>query len=215
MIVADDDDARKRAAKIVAGGGVIAFRTDTFYGLGADPFNRTALKRIARLKEREGRKPILVLISEKPLAQKFIAKRTRLFDELSRRHWPGALTLVAKARDEVPEEITAGTGTIGVRLPDDEDVQEFLRACGGSLTATSANLAGRVPARTAPEVAAYFPTELDLIVDAGSSRTDKPSTVLDVSRENLALLIREGEVSAASLRETLNAIDAQMEYAKS
>lgn len=209
MIVADGIEARARAARAVAAGGVVAFRTDTFYGLGADPFNRRALLKIDSLKGREGKKPILVVIADAAQADRFVAGRSRLFDLIASHHWPGALTLVAKARSEVPEEITAGTGTIGVRLPDDDAVRAFVRACGGALTATSANLAGEPSARTAQEVLRYFPTELDLIIDGGEARTDRPSTVLDVGKE-APRLIREGVISREKLKRTLQTVGVQL-----
>src|ERR1043165_6528470 len=109
MIVKDNEESRQRAAQVISSGGVLACRTDTFYGLGADPFNRDAVRRINDLKGRDG-KPILVVISDAQEAERFITGRTDLFDAFSARHWPGALTIVVKARREVPEELTAGTG---------------------------------------------------------------------------------------------------------
>ncbi|HYJ47490.1 MAG TPA: L-threonylcarbamoyladenylate synthase [Pyrinomonadaceae bacterium] len=204
MIVQDDEEARRRAAQVIAAGGVLAFRTDTFYGLGADPFNAGAVHRISELKGRDG-KPILVVISDTFQADRFILNRSKLFEAVSERHWPGALTLVVSARPEVPEELTAGSGTVGLRLPDNEAVRSFLRDCGGALTATSANLAGEQPARNAAEVARSFPGGLDLIVDGGEYQGDQPSTVLDVSGEQVRL-IREGAISRSDLQKTLRDI---------
>lgn len=200
--VQNSEETRARAAETIAAGGVIAFRTDTFYGLGADPFNREALKRVNDLKGREGNKPLLVVISDAGEAERFLISKSQLFDSISARHWPGALTIVVRARPEVPDELTAASGTIGLRLPDDESVRSFIRACGGALTATSANLAGEPPARTTEEVARSFPSGLDLIVDGGTSQGDRPSTVLDISGQS-PRLIREGAVSLGRLRETL------------
>jgi L-threonylcarbamoyladenylate synthase len=201
MIVKDGEEAHKRAAKVIAAGGVIAFRTDTFYGLGADPFNPKALRRVNELKGRDG-KPILVVISDAIEAERFIINRSKLFDTVCARHWPGALTIVVIARPEVPHELTAGSGTVGLRLPDDESVRSFIRTCGGALTATSANHAGESPARTADVVTRYFPFGLDLIIDDGVAQSDKPSTVLDLSRPEVRLL-REGVISRAELEGTL------------
>lgn len=197
MIVFDDDKAREQAARIVRSGGVVAFRTDTFYGLGADPFNREALTAIKVLKGRDDGKPILVVLGDALQAERLIV-RSALFDKFSAKHWPGALTLVAKARGDVPVELTAETGTVGVRLPDDEAVRNFVLACGGALTATSANLAEEPPARNAQEVARAFPNGLALIVDGGETRSVQPSTVLDVSRAQ-PRLIREGVITKAEL----------------
>jgi L-threonylcarbamoyladenylate synthase len=210
QIVLDGEKARESARRVIEDGGVIAFRTDTFYGLGADPFNRAGVARVNRLKEREGRKPLLVVISARAEAERFVAEKTALFDELTKRYWPGALTVVCKAGPEVSEGLTAGSGTIGLRLPFDEDVRELIAVCGRALTATSANLAGQPPASTAQEVERYFPDQLDLIIDAGRARTDKPSTVIDVSRGR-ARLIREGEIPRADLEQTLHALGEELD----
>lgn len=206
--IQDGDEAHARAAQVIAGGGVIAFRTDTFYGLGADPFNRVALSRVNNLKGRDGGKPILIVISDAGEAERFVNRSLR-FNTVSNRHWPGALTIVAQAKPEVPDELTAGSRTVGLRLPDDMAVRSFIRACGGALTATSANLAGEPPARFAEEVERSFPAGLDLIVDGGAARGDKPSTVLDLSGQRIRL-IREGAVSRAELQETLRELGEEI-----
>ncbi|PYS94178.1 MAG: threonylcarbamoyl-AMP synthase [Acidobacteria bacterium] len=203
VILPDNTETHARAAKIVAAGGIVAFRTDTFYGLGADPFKRAALLALRNLKGREEDKPLLVVIGDVGEAARFMVSRSKLFDRLSARFWPGALTLVVAARVEVPTELTANTGTIGVRLPADEAVRAFVRACGGVLTATSANLAGQPPARTAAEVARAFPTGLDLIIDGGTARTEQPSTVVDVTGHE-ARLIREGVVAWREIQKSVN-----------
>ena len=201
-ILADSPETRARAARLVASGGILGFRTDTFYGLGADPFNRSTLVKLNSLKGRDGGKPILIVLSDRGEADRFTDQGSELFARVSESHWPGALTLVVKAREVVPEEITAGSKTVGLRLPDDGSVRDLIRICGGALTATSANTAGDAPALTAEEVAGYFPDQLDLIVDGGASRSDKPSTVLDVSGTS-PRLIREGAVSREELQRTL------------
>jgi L-threonylcarbamoyladenylate synthase len=201
LIYPDSPGARERAANVVKGGGLVAFRTDTFYGVGADPFNPAALELINALKGRDG-KPILVLASDPEDAGRLIAEKTQTFQLLAARHWPGALTLVAAARAGAPELLTAGTGTIGVRLPNDAEARAIVRACGGLLTATSANPAGRPPARTAREVADYFPEGFGLVIDGGATRPELPSTVIDVTGTR-PRLIREGVVTRAELEETL------------
>lgn len=189
-----------RAARIVSEGGVIAFRTDTFYGLGADPFNATAVAKIRELKGREDNKPILLLLSDASEADRFIADRSKAFEELVRKFWPGPLTIVGVAVADLPEEITAGTGTVGVRVPADGDVRELVRVCGGALTATSANPSGREPARTAKDVIDYFGERIDLVIDGGEVSAIEPSTVLDVTQSPLRV-IREGAVRAIDLSE--------------
>jgi L-threonylcarbamoyladenylate synthase len=194
VIVSQTTESLLRISDLIAQGGLIAFRTDTFYGLGADPFNRDAVQRIKQLKGREENKPILIVLSERPEVTRFIAERTPAFDLLAGRFWPGPLTLIGHALAELPAEITAGTKTVGVRLPDDDRVRALVRACGGALTATSANPSNEKPARTAQEVFSYFGNGVDLIVDDGDAVTDQPSTVVDVCDVE-PRLIREGIIS--------------------
>ena len=186
----------QQAAEVISEGGVIAFGTDTFYGLGADPFNAAAVARVRALKGREENKPILLLIAETSLVDRFISDRSAAFDEVARRFWPGPLTIVGRAVPELPAEITAGTGTVGVRVPADDDVRELVRACGGALTATSANPSGKEPARSAAEVREYFGSQIDLVLDGGEVTATEPSTVLDASTTSMKI-IRQG---AADLR---------------
>ena len=198
MIQNDNAETRIEAARIIAEGGVIAFRTDTFYGLGADPLNPDAIRKISELKGREDGKPILLLISDDDQVDRFI-QQSAFFKLVARGHWPAPLTLIGVSRPEVPIELTAGTQSLGVRLPGDEDVRALVRACGGALTATSANVSGQQPARTAQEVANYFPLGIDLIVDGGEATATEPSTVLDVSKSE-PRLVREGAISRDELK---------------
>jgi L-threonylcarbamoyladenylate synthase len=198
MQLQQHENAEPQAAEVIARGGVIAFLTDTFYGLGVNPFDADAVRRVQTLKGREEGKPILIVISDPDQVARFIEQPSPEFVRLSERFWPGPLTLIGTARAEVPGPITGGTGTIGVRLPNDEDVRSLVRACGGALTATSANPASMPPASSAQQVANYFPEGLDLIVDGGPARTDRPSTVVDVSGSEVRVL-REGMISRAAL----------------
>jgi L-threonylcarbamoyladenylate synthase len=202
MIQSQSTEALEEAARIISYGGLIAFRTDTFYGLGADPLSRLAVRRIRQLKGREETKPILLLISDYDKVADFITKPSELFLSIASRYWPGPLTLVSDARPELAAELTAGSGTIGLRLPDDDDVRALVRACGGALTATSANPAGSLPARTAQDVETYFTAGIDLIIDGGKVTVLQPSTVLDLSGA-VPRLIREGAISKKTLTETL------------
>jgi L-threonylcarbamoyladenylate synthase len=202
MILSQTPDAFEEAARIISSGGLIAFRTDTFYGLGADPLSRLAIRRIRQLKGREEVKPILLLVSDYDKVARFITKPSELFLSIASRHWPGPLTLVSNARPELPEELTAGSGTVGLRLPDEDEVRSLVRACGGALTATSANPSGDLPARTSKDVETYFGAGIDLIIDGGDVVVMQPSTVLDLSGAE-PRLIREGAIPRKGLEEML------------
>jgi L-threonylcarbamoyladenylate synthase len=199
MIQIDSEQTRIEAARIIAAGGIIAFRTDTFYGLGADPLNRAAVARIRELKGREDEKPILLIISDADEVDRLIEQST-FFKLVAKGKWPAPLTLIGAARPEIPIELTAGTKTVGLRLPDDDKVRELVRACGGALTATSANVSGQPPARTAKEVEHYFSEGIDLIIDGGEATATQPSTVLDLSGPE-ARLVREGAIAREELKE--------------
>jgi L-threonylcarbamoyladenylate synthase len=190
------------ARETIARGGIIAFRTDSFYGLGADPFNASAVLKVKDLKGREENKPILVLISDVEQLDRLIKTRSAVFDELAKHFWPGALTIIGEATDQLPSELTAGTKTVGVRLPADDRVRALVSACGRALTATSANSAAELPARTAEEVAKYFGERIDLIVDGGETKTDQPSTVVDATGVDVKL-VREGVFPWAQIQVTL------------
>jgi L-threonylcarbamoyladenylate synthase len=199
MIRTDDNETRAQASGIVSSGGLIAFRTDTFYGLGANPFNPNALAKIRELKGRKERKPILLLISDINQVESLFVETSALFKEAAKQYWPGPLTLIGVARTELPPELTAGSGTIGLRLPDDDRVRDLVRVCGGALTATSANPSGSAPALTAEEVQNYFPEGIDLIIDGGEVTTTQPSTVLNLTGSE-PRLVREGAITLEELK---------------
>lgn len=201
MILKDNQEARAEAARIIHRGGVIAFRTDTFYGLGADPFNASAVRKIRELKGREEAKPILLLISDLSEVDRFITYQSAVFKSVANRFWPGPITLIGTARSQLPVELTTGT-TIGLRLPDDEDVRSLVRECGGALTATSANTSGQDPSKTAVEVVAYFPNGIDLVLDGGTVTATAPSTVLDL-KDATPQLVREGAIGREMLADLL------------
>src|SRR5438552_2523475 len=128
MIRVDSEATRLHASALIARGGVTAFRTDTFYGLGVDPFNREAVQKIKQLKGREEHKPILIIISNLEAVERYVVDPTPTFDLLAKTFWPGPLTLIGRAAAGIPKDITAGTETIGVRLPGDDKVRALMRA---------------------------------------------------------------------------------------
>ncbi len=203
MILPNSKETLEKARQITADGGVIAFRTDTFYGLGADPLNAKAVCKVRELKGRTDDKPILVLISEATAVDRFLGERSALFTRLAEKLWPGPLTLVGTAREELSDGLTAGTMTVGVRFPDDARVRELVRSCGGALTATSANPSGKLPALTAAEVESYFPGMIELIIDGGEVMVTEPSTIVDTTDEELRI-IRAGAISRKGLERALN-----------
>jgi L-threonylcarbamoyladenylate synthase len=203
MILQQNNETLEQIAAVITSSGVIAFRTDTFYGLGAEPFNRSAVQKIRELKGREEDKPILVVISDAKEIQRLIPHRSKRFDDVVQKFWPGPLTVIGQAAPDLPDELTAGTKSVGVRLPDDDRVRALIEACGGALTATSANVSGQPAARTAAEVESYFGQRLDLIVDDGVTTSEAPSTVVDATTNELKL-VREGVIPWSEVRSAIS-----------
>ena len=184
--------ALAEAAAAVESGGVVAFPTETFYGLAVAALDAAAIRRLFALKGRPESRPVLVLVDD-PARIERIALLTTSARELIARHWPGALTLVLAARPVVPAELTAGTGTIGVRQPGHPVARALAAAVGGPVTAPSANLTGEPPPCTAAEVLRVFDGKIDVVLDGGPTPGGLPSTVLDVTVDPPRVL-REGAV---------------------
>jgi len=192
------------AAGIVRGGGVIAFPTETFYGLGVCPFDARAVRRIFDLKGRPFKEaPILVLIRSRADLETLAVEITPAAERLMEACWPGPLTIVFHAAAAVPSVLTAGTGTIGVRLTAHPDVQRLLEAVCGPLTGTSANRSGQSPATTAEDVDRALGAGVDAILDGGATSGGLPSTVVDTT-VTPPRVIREGRVPAAAVLAILN-----------
>lgn len=193
------ESSLREAALVVRGGGVIAFPTETFYGLGVDPFTERAIRRVFDLKGRSMTTgPVLVLIRSRADLDMLVSEITPTAERLMEAYWPGPLTLVLRASAAVPASLTAGTGTIGIRLSAHPGVSRLLEAVGGPLTGTSANRSGYPPAATADEVQRALGAGVDLILDGGPASGGLPSTVLDATATP-PRLIREGRVPRASL----------------
>lgn len=202
------EPALREAADIVRGGGVIAFPTETFYGLGAHPFDARAVQRIFDLKGRSLRDaPLLVLIRSRADLERLAVEITPVAERLMEACWPGPLTLVFRASEQVPPVLTAGTGTIGVRLSASPAVQRLLEAVGGPLTGTSANRSGRSPATTAEEVERDLGDGVDAILNGDATPGGLPSTVVDTTVTPPRLL-REGRVPTAAVLSIINSMAA-------
>jgi L-threonylcarbamoyladenylate synthase len=184
------------AAARLRGGGLVAFPTETFYGLGAAISSETGVARVFQVKGRPTSKPLLVLVDSTAMAASLATVVSDTARALMARYWPGPLTLVLPARPSVPGALTAGTGTIGIRWPDHPVAVGLVRALGEPLTAPSANPSDAAPPRTAAEVLTYFDGALDLVLDGGASAGGAPSTVLDVTVDPPRLLRRGAVVPA-------------------
>ncbi len=179
-----------KAASVVKSGGLVVYPTDTVYGLGCDPLNGSAVDRVFEAKGRES-KPLPVLCSTAEAALRVVDLAPAAL-ALAERHWPGALTIVATLRIQVPRRLDQGTGTLGVRVPGSPGCRELVAACGGVLTGTSANISGRPSCRTADEAAAQLGGSVDVILDGGRLE-GLESTVVRVTGNDV-IVLRQGPV---------------------
>lgn len=186
------------ASRLIRGGGLVVYPTDTVYGLGCDPFNVEAVKRVFRAKgERE--KPLPVLASDMEHAEK-IAQLSEGARRVAARLWPGSLTLVLFRKPVLPGLVTRNLDSVGVRIPRHDVALQLIRLSGGLLIGTSANRAGEKSPRTAREAAEQIGRAVDAVLDGGSAPIGVASTVVDLTSKKLRIL-REGPVSLEDVLE--------------
>ena len=196
----------ERAVHILKNGGVIGYPTETVYGLGGDAMNTAVIKRILHLKDREKPSPLLVLVPDIDFVKSlvtFIPDQAKL---LIKTFWPGPLTLIFEASDQVPYLLVGGTDKIGIRVSSDPVCQQLLTVYQHPLISTSANKTGLPPALNADMVHSCFPNVLDLVLDDGERSMSLPSTILDVTTEPVRL-VRAGGISKRAIVSVVGAID--------
>lgn len=181
------------AARVLRAGGLVAFPTETFYGLGAHALDQAAVGRVFQAKGRPADKPLLVLVDSVEMVARVARDVPALARRLMDRYWPGPLTLVLAAHPGLPVALTAGTGTIGVRLSGHPVARALVTALGAAITAPSANPHGALSPRTADEVVASLGGRVDLVLDGGPTRGGPPSTLLDLTRTP-AVVLRTGAI---------------------
>jgi len=186
------------AAELIRSGRIVAYPTETFYGLGTDALSSPAVENLFALKGREPGKPIPVLIADREMLERIVLRIEPRDELLIRNFWPGPLTLIFRARKTVPANLTSGTGKIGVRISSHPISLRLCRRVGRPITATSANPAGKPATRSAAQVKRYFSARVDLILEAGRLAGKKGSTVLDLTFHP-AILVREGEIPREKL----------------
>ena len=178
-------------------GGIIAFPTDTVYGVGVDPFQPDAVRKLYQIKGRPIDKPIPILVGSIDDVERVAQNLPPTFSRLAEQFWPGELTLIVEAKS-LPPEITAGGDTVGVRMPDHPLALALLRRFGGAIATTSANKSDQPPATSAEEVRSELGALVSIILDGGQTATKIASTVLDLS-VSPPQIRREGGISMDQL----------------
>lgn len=186
------------AADALLAGGIVAYPTETFYGLAVDTRNDAAIGRLFAVKKRPATSPVLILIAFVELLDQYVASIPPIARRLMDIFWPGDLTLVFEAGPRVSPMLTAGSGKIGIRLSSHPVATALARAIEAPISGTSANLSGQPPCRLATEVLKGLGNGVDLILDAGETPGKVGSTVLDVTVKPFRVL-REGVVTRKRL----------------
>ncbi len=189
----------KRAAEIIKKGGLVAFPTETVYGLGANALDRQAVKKIYEAKGRPSDNPLIVHISSLPelksVAQEVSPKAEKLIDAF----WPGPLTIIFKKKNIIPDETSGGLDTVAVRFPENTAARHFIRACGLPIAAPSANTSGKPSPTSAKHVLADLDGKIDMIIDGGEAKFGLESTIVSAVGDEITLL-RPGSITAGMLR---------------
>ena len=194
------DDVIADAVRTLRGGGLVAFPTETVYGLGADAANAEAVGRLFAIKARPPTHPVIVHLGQPGQIDTWAVDVTEVAHRLAAACWPGPLTLVLPRSRRVPDEVTGGRDTVGLRVPGHAIALRLLREFGGGVAAPSANRFGRVSPTTAADVRADLGGDVDLIVDGGPCEVGVESTVVDCS-EGEPVILRPGGVARERVEE--------------
>jgi L-threonylcarbamoyladenylate synthase len=197
-----EDALIRKAALTLQAGGVVAFPTETFYGLAVDATNGDAIERIFQLKGRAFSSPIALIAGSKNGISGLVTDIPATAQRLMQALWPGPLTLLFHASPRISPRLTAGTGRIGIRVSSHPIADSLANRLGGPITATSANLSGAPECLTAGEVLAILGDRIDLIIDGGPAPGGKGSTFLDITVDPPACL-REGAISFSLVQYSL------------
>ncbi|MGE5592784.1 MAG: L-threonylcarbamoyladenylate synthase [Betaproteobacteria bacterium] len=198
--------AIRRAAEVIRAGGLVAFPTETVYGLGADGLSARAVERIFTAKGRPQDNPLILHVAAPEDARRVVLGVPPSAKTLMERFWPGPLTLVLPKRPEVPDEVSAGLATVGVRMPDNTIALTLIAESGVPIAAPSANASGRPSPTSADHVIADLAGRIEMILDGGPTSVGVESTVVDMT-SNPPTVLRPGGVTVEELREVLGVVD--------
>jgi L-threonylcarbamoyladenylate synthase len=193
-------EALAKAVAALKRGEVIAFPTETLYGLGADALEDAAVEKVFHLKGRDSANPIPVLIADRGMLSRLVSEVSPLAETLIARFWPGPLTIVLPARPDIPRPLVNTNGGIGVRVSSQSIAAGLVQNLDRPITATSANPSGQPAARTVEEARRYFSGEIDVFVDGGTLVSKTGSTVVEIVGEGIKI-IREGDIARSKLEE--------------
>ncbi len=196
----------ERAAEVLKRGGLVAFPTETVYGLGADARNANAVRRVFAVKGRPANNPLIVHVAGVVVAKRYAARWSDVTRVLAQHFWPGPLTLVVPKTGEIVDEATGGGATVGLRMPDHPLALALLAAFDGPVAAPSANRSNRISPTTAEHVRAELGDAVDFILDGGACAVGIESTVLDVSGD-IPRILRPGHITRVQIEAVIGPIE--------
>lgn len=195
-------EAIKKAGRIIKSGGLVVFPTETVYGLGADALNVKAVKRIFKAKGRPSDNPIIVHVGNASQLKLLAENVSENHKKLSKKFWPGPLTLVFKKKREISDAVSGGLPTIALRMPENTLARELIKSAGTPIAAPSANISGRPSGTSGKDIFDELKGKVEMVLDAGPSKIGVESTVLKLTDDS-ALILRPGAVTKEMLQRVL------------
>lgn len=192
----------EKAGEVIRRGGLVAFPTETVYGLGGDALNHTASGRIYAAKGRPSDNPLIVHIADTEALNRIAVGISPAALKLAKRFWPGPLTMIFQKADCVPKETTGGLDTVAIRMPANPIALALIRASGGYIAAPSANLSGRPSPTSGRHVMQDMDGRIDMVLDGGEAKIGLESTIVDLTEE-VPTILRPGYISLAMIEETI------------
>ncbi|MBU0474652.1 MAG: threonylcarbamoyl-AMP synthase [Bacteroidetes bacterium] len=205
MIIDSSKENINKAAEEILAGGIVAFPTETVYGLGADGLNPTAVAKIFEAKQRPSFNPLILHISSRDQLKNLVTIENDIVYLLINRFWPGPLTLVLPKKEIVPDIVTAGNSTVAVRMPNHPIAKALIEACEKPIAAPSANQFGFLSPTTAEHVEKQLGDKVNIILDGGKSDVGVESTIVEVTKTDVFIL-RHGGISYEQLKEVCGSV---------
>lgn len=201
-----DSEQMSKAGQIIRDGGLVAFPTETVYGLGANALNQVAAQKIYGAKGRPSDNPLIVHIADRSMLDSLVKEIPKTAEKFMNAFWPGPMTLIFKKSDIVPYETTGGLNTVAIRMPNHRIARELIRAAGVSIAAPSANLSGKPSPTLGEHVVDDMNGRIDMIIDGGKVGMGLESTIIDVTVEP-PMILRPGFVTREMLREVVGTVE--------
>lgn len=191
------------SAEIIKNGGIVVFPTETVYGIGTNGLDKEAVERLYKIKERPLNKPISLLVSDYEMIEKVAKDISEIEYKIMKKFFPGPLTIILNKKDIVPDILTSGGSTVGIRMPEEEITRKLIEYAGVPIAAPSANISGKASGIDLQEIVKEFGDKVDYYIDGGKSKIGIGSTIVKVENNTIKIL-REGSISKKEIEDLIN-----------